>query len=162
MASEKEAPRPDDRARLSAVRFLLPLGFLALLIILGFIASSSCVLATRDLPEAGPDSEVAAPPPPVDASEGGAMDVNNDCGCCVQNIEPLLPYCSGQVAFAISAADCRQQTCADRAYALCQGGCFTVCVCALPAGYTLQGSLVGDGGAPDGGGLDAVAGASGG
>jgi hypothetical protein len=150
MASEKEAPGARERATLSAVRFLVPLGLLALVALPSILSSSSCVLATRDLPEASADSEVVAPPPPEDASEGG-LDVNTDCGCCTRAILPLLPYCSGQVAFVIPAGDCQPCT-GTKAYALCQGGCYTACACSLPKGYTLEdaGFFTIEGGAEDG------------
>jgi len=131
------------------VRFLVPVGFLALLAVLGVTASSSCVLATRDLPDGGIDADTAAPPPVEEA----APDADTDCGCCTRAITPGLPFCSGKVAFAIPAGDCLQQTCTNgEAYALCEETCYTACACALPEGYSLEpGGFFVEGGAAVGG-----------
>jgi hypothetical protein len=131
------------------VRFFFPVVFLALFGLLGALAASSCQLATRDLPEGSVDGEAAAAP---SADVEAGADVDTDCGCCTRAILPDLPFCSAQVAFEIPAADCLQQSCkGPAAYAVCQGGCYTVCTCTLPSGYTLEdgGFVIGDGGEED-------------
>ena len=108
--------------------------------------SSSCQLATRDLPDASEDGEAAAPPP-LDAGP----EVDTDCGCCTRAILPDLPFCSGEVAFKIPALNCPESCPGAAAYALCQGGCYTACACTLPSGYTLidGGFLIGEAGSED-------------
>jgi hypothetical protein len=149
MASEKEAPDAVDQATLSAVRFLVPVVFLALFGLLGALASSSCQLATRDLPEGSVDGEAAAEPP-ADVEAG--PDVDTDCGCCTRAIDPSRTFCSGAVAFEIPAGDCREVSCnGPAAYVVCQEGCYSLCACTLPSGYTLEdgGLVIGDGGEED-------------
>jgi hypothetical protein len=131
---------------LAAVRVLVVFGLLALFACIGFVASSSCVLATRDLPDGG-DAGTATPPP----STTDAADANFDCGCCERAVLPFLPTCSGRMAFAIPEGDCPKACTDSVAYVLCEGTCYSACECALPDGYSLVdgGFSVGDGGPDD-------------
>jgi hypothetical protein len=135
------------------VRSFIPFGFLTLLLIFGVIAGSSCTLATREVPEGGADADDdgAPPPAPTDAADGDGSDVSTDCGCCAQAILPVLPFCSGKVAFGIPAGDCPNACPGPEAFALCKGGCYTACSCTLPEGYSLEdaGFYIPDAGAED-------------
>jgi hypothetical protein len=145
MASEKEESSPlEGRLRLGAVRLSALLGLLLLFACIGVAASSSCVVATRDLP----DGSEASPEPDMSAD---ASDAGTDCGCCANTVLPVLPYCSGREAFAISAGDCPKPCKGTVAYAVCEGSCYTKCDCALPEDYTLidGGFFIGDGGVLD-------------
>jgi hypothetical protein len=122
------------------VRVLVVIGLLALFAAIGFVVTSSCALATRDLPD-GSDAETPAPP------STDAADEEFDCGCCAREVLPFLPACSGHVAFAIPAADCPKPCTGPVAYVLCEGTCYSACACALP-----QGDLLIDGGLFVGGG----------
>jgi hypothetical protein len=112
------------------VRFLVVVGLLALLAFLGVLASSSCILATRDLP----DGSAAGPPPSATATE---PEADIDCGCCARAVLPLLPSCSGKEAFAIPAGDCPKPCTGALAYVLCEGTCYSACACAVPEQYSL-------------------------
>jgi hypothetical protein len=160
LASEKEPPhrppasvtRPNDpihafrgagrRGSLSSVRFLAVVGLLVLFSLLGVLASSSCILATRDLPDG---SDVGAAP----SATGSDADI--DCGCCAETVLPLLPFCSGKVAFAVPLGDCPEPCVGAFAYVLCQGTCYTACACTLPEEYSLidGGFVFGDDAAND-------------
>jgi hypothetical protein len=123
------------------VRFLVVVGLLALFAFLGVLASSSCVLATRDLPDG---SDAGAPPSAI----ATASEADIDCGCCAPAVLPLLPLCSGKVAFVIPAGDCPRLCMGALAYALCEGTCYSDCACALPEQYSLidGGFILGEGG----------------
>jgi hypothetical protein len=92
-------------------------------------APESCVLAERD-PDGGADA-VAQPPPT------SVADVLGGCTCCGNTILPLLPDCSGNVAFAVAAGDCPKDCDESTAYVLCQGVCYSDCACDLPEGFSL-------------------------
>jgi hypothetical protein len=144
MASEKEEGSPlEGRLGLGAVRLIVVAGLLLLFAGIGAAASSSCVVATRDLP----DGSDASPEP----ENANAPDADSDCGCCASAILPVLPYCSGRVAFEISAGDCPKPCNRSVAYAVCEGGCYTTCDCTLPEGFALidGGFFIGDGGIMD-------------
>jgi hypothetical protein len=118
------------------VRFLLALTLLVAVAFLGVAASSSCVIDARQL-DADIDGE-AGDVEVVDAGfDGDVADVELDCGCCNQAVLPSLTYCTGKVGFEVYAKDCKVSCSGPVRYVLCGGGCFTVCACELPAGYTL-------------------------
>jgi hypothetical protein len=123
------------------VRFLVVVGLLALFAFLAVLASSSCVLATRDLPDG---SDAAAPP----SATAIASEAEFDCGCCARAVLPLLPACSGKVAFAVAAGDCPKPCTGPLAYVLCEETCYSACACALPEQYSLidGGFILGEGG----------------
>jgi len=141
------------------VRFLVALALVLTVGVFGilFLASSSCVIDARN-PDSAMDGEAAFEADVVvavtDAGvDADAPDVDLDCGCCVHAILPLLPNCTGKVAFELPATDCNVPCKASVAYALCQDECFTACACELPADYTLfdAGYLLGDAGDARGG-----------
>lgn len=111
------------------MRFFLVLGILGLSASAGALASSSCVVATRDLPDG---SNAGNPTPAVDAA-----DAEFDCGCCARSVLPFLPNCSGHVAFAIPAIDCPRSCKKGTAYVMCDDECYSACGCILPDGYSL-------------------------
>jgi hypothetical protein len=116
------------------VRVFGPLACLALSALVTSIplaAPESCVLAERD-PDSSADEGVPAPPVEADAT-----DVFGGCTCCGKTILPLLPDCSGDIAFAMSAGDCPKDCTGSTAYALCEGVCYSDCACDLPEGFTL-------------------------
>jgi hypothetical protein len=136
------------------VRFLVALALVLTLGVIGILvlASSSCVIDARN-PDAAMDGEAEAADviaPSDMAVDADAPDVDLDCGCCVHAILPLLPNCTGKVAFEIPATDCNVPCSGSVKYALCEGECFTACGCELPAGYTLfdAGYLLGEAGEP--------------
>lgn len=139
------------------MRFLVALALVLAVAVVGILilASSSCVIDARN-PDASMDGEAEAADVvvPIDATvDADAPDVDLDCGCCVHAILPLLPNCSGKVAFELPATDCPVPCKASVAYALCQGECFTACSCELPSDYTLfdAGYLLGEAGDARGG-----------
>src|SRR5271163_4405249 len=97
--------------------------FVLAVALFGTLAASSCVLDYRDA-EAGMDGEAG----PIEvavadaAVEADVADVDLDCSCCLHTIlpPPLLPLCSGKIAFAFPSSDCNVVTCSGPvAYALC-------------------------------------------
>ncbi len=115
------------------MRFVGPLVFFVLsaFVTLSLLATpESCVLAERD-PDGGDEM---APPPPAEPDAG---DVFGECACCGKTILPLLPDCSGDVAFAMPAGDCSKDCKGSTSYALCEGVCYSDCACDLPRGFTL-------------------------
>jgi hypothetical protein len=112
------------------VRFLVVVGLLALFALLGILASSACILATRDLPDG---SDIGAPPSAI----ATASEADIDCGCCARAVLPLVSLCSGKVAFAIPAGDCPTPCTGALAYVLCEGTCYSACACAVPEQYSL-------------------------
>jgi hypothetical protein len=132
------------------VRLVVPFLFVLAVALFGAMVASSCVLDYRDA-EAGMDGEAGpAEVAMADAAiEADVADVDLDCGCCIHEILPLLPYCSGKVAFAIPSGDCTLVACSGPvAYALCGDGCYTSCACELPSDYEIfdAGFYVGEGG----------------
>jgi hypothetical protein len=118
------------------VRFIGPLLLVVLstfVMLILLVAPESCVLAERD---PGDDSgDVTAPPPPPVEAE--VFDILDECVCCGKTILPLSPDCSGEVAFAIVAADCPKDCKGKVAYVLCKGVCYSDCACDLPSGFSL-------------------------
>lgn len=112
------------------MRFLVVVGLLALFAFLGVLASSACILATRDLPDG---SDAGAPPSAI----ATASEADIDCGCCAHAVLPLVSFCSGKVAFAIPAGDCPTPCTGALAYVLCEGTCYSACACAVPEQYSL-------------------------
>lgn len=135
------------------MRFLLALALLSTLGVIGVLASSSCVIDARTA-EGGADAEAGyseASTPPDDspsAMDGDGPEMDLDCGCCSRAILPLLPNCTGKIAFGFPAADCKVPCKGPVAYALCEGECYSACGCELPTGYTLfdAGYVIGEGG----------------
>jgi hypothetical protein len=127
------------------VRFLFALMLLLAIALGGVFASSSCVIDVRD-PDGGADADVGVPDA-GDAEADAEAGIDLDCGCCNQAVLPSLPSCTGQVAFAFPAGDCKVPCSGPVAYALCEGTCYTACGCDLPAGYTLfdAGYVIGPG-----------------
>jgi hypothetical protein len=159
MASENGLARWSDRDRVgsTAVRFLLALTLVVVVAFVGTLASTSCVIDYRD-PDSGMEGGEAGPAPEATIedgeADGSAPEADLDCGCCNQAVLPLLPNCSGKMAFAFPAADCRVPCTGAVAYALCTGECFTACACEIPAGYALfdAGYFIGDGSTEETGG----------
>jgi hypothetical protein len=119
------------------VRFVGPLILVVLstlVTLILLVAPESCVLAERDPEDDGGDG-TAPPPPPVEAE--APDDALDECVCCGKTILPLSPDCSGEVAFAISAADCPKDCKGKVAYVLCEGVCYSACACDLPPGFSL-------------------------
>ncbi len=139
------------------MRFLLALALLSTLALIGVLASSSCVIDARTA-EGGSDAEAGyseAGPPLEDspsAMDGDAPYVDPDCGCCNRGVLPLLPNCTGKIAFGFPAADCKVPCKGSVAYALCEGECYSACGCELPNGYTLfdAGYVIGEDGSETG------------
>jgi hypothetical protein len=116
------------------VRFVAPLVLLIFcalptLMLLG--APEACVLADRDSDGA---ADAVAPPPTEEAELADALA---GCVCCGKTLLPLSPDCSGEVAFAIPAADCPKDCKGSTAYVLCEGVCYSECACDLPRGFSL-------------------------
>jgi hypothetical protein len=53
--------------------------------------------------------------------------------------------CSGSDVFAVPSSDCSSLGCSgSTAYAVCNGGTYSACSCAIPSGYTLMDAAVPD------------------